>query len=248
MLTATSPPRPAARASQRRRTAAIPRPSSHTAHSRSRHPTAPETAFPHRMPRPARERCRRIRQILGMSHHIDADADRHREPAAVEHRRFQQDAGNLGAGGQHVVRPFQLETVSALACAVEAYGDPAVRHDGVERVGQRQPGNEAERGGKAKLGSRDEQQRRRKIALGRRPGAAAPAAPAFLLLGDDPQFAGIAGPGMSSASALVEPTVSWASSRNPSARASEPAEMPSVRRTSWRRLRHSVPIGPPIST
>ena len=48
-----------------------------------------------------------------MRNDIDADADRQRVAAAVELRGFQQDAGELGAVGQHVVRPFQLE---AAAC------------------------------------------------------------------------------------------------------------------------------------
>ena len=43
---------------------------------------------------------------------IDADADRQRVAAAVEQRGFEQDAGELGAVGEHVVRPFQLEAVA----------------------------------------------------------------------------------------------------------------------------------------
>ena len=78
-----------------------------------------------------------------------------REAAAVEHRRFQQDAGELGAVGQHVVRPFQLEAVAALPLPPSRpMRNLAVRHDGIERVGQRQSGNEAERRGKVQLSSR----------------------------------------------------------------------------------------------
>ena len=130
-------------------------------------------------------------------------------------RGFEQDAGELGAVGQHVVRPFQFEAVAParLSAAVGGNGDAPVGHDRVERVGQRQSGDEAERRGMLQVAVLDQKQRRGEIALGRRPDAAAPAAAAFLPLRNDPQPAGIAGGARSSASALVEPTLSCASSR-----------------------------------
>ena len=78
------------------------------------------------------------------------------------------------------------------AAAIDADADAAVRHDRRQRIGQRQPGDEAERGGKLQLATADQQQRRGKIAVRGFPVAAAPAAPALLALRDDPQPAGIA--------------------------------------------------------
>ena len=63
-----------------------------------------------------------------MGHAIDADADRHREGRIAF--AFDENAGELGASQQQVVRPFHLEQRSEL------------RRAGRHRVMQRERGNE----------------------------------------------------------------------------------------------------------
>ena len=71
----------------------------------------------------------------------------HREAAAVEDGRFQQDAGELGAG-----RPARRSAISARNGSRRpppSSRRDRLRHDGIERVRQRQAGDEAERRGEA---------------------------------------------------------------------------------------------------
>jgi hypothetical protein len=127
-----------------------------------------------------------------MSDDVDADADRQPVAAAREQRGFQQDAGELGAVGEHVVRPFQLEAAALSSAAIDADADPASRRHRGERIGERQTGDEAERRRELELAGAGEQQRRGQIAVRRLPDAAASAAAALLAFRDDPKLAGIA--------------------------------------------------------
>ena len=66
---------------------------------------------------------------------------------------------------------------------------------GADRRFEREPGGEAERRRPRLRDGHDEEQARRKIAARRLPGAAAPSVPGGLRLRDDPEPAGIPGPG-----------------------------------------------------
>ena len=165
-------------------------------------------------------------------------------------RGFQQDAGELGAVGQHVVRPFQLEAVAAApACRHRRRwrcGRPARRASSASA--QRQPGDEAERRGELQLAGRRRAAASRRDCLpasprrGRGGRARSPAASRRSRACRDRPRAHAPAPAR------------WSSRPCRALRAGSLPRLPSarvkshrLRRRSWRRLRRSSPIGPPIA-
>ena len=177
----------------------------------------------------------------GASTHVDADADRpprSAPPSSV--LALEQDAGELGAVEQHIVRPFQLEAGRAPAAPPPSQRD-ADASDGAtaQRLVEREPGDEAERGGDApaRAGST-----RSRLAA-RLPGGVAQARPRRprprgLLGGDDPEPAADRPPARAASASRVgrADRRRSAASRYPSARAvGAEREIHRVRRRSWRR-------------
>ena len=154
-------PRPAARASQSARIAAKPAPRFHCASRRSMAAdSAREQAFRRGADAGGGEVGRRDSRAGRMVRAIDADADRRpRAPLALD-----QDAGELAAVDQQIVRPFQRQPRGK---ARDAPGD---------RVVQRERRDERQLGGALRRRRIGQQQARVEIARLRHPGAAAPAA------------------------------------------------------------------------
>ena len=109
---------------------------------------------------------------------IDADPDHVGGPPASKANAFDEDAGAFRASRHQIVRPFEADVGRA-----EVVCGPRQRHAGDEaelRRGRRRTGIDHEGAGV-------------KIALRRDPNTAATASPRGLLVGDDPQPAGLAG-------------------------------------------------------
>ena len=116
--------------------------------------------------------CRMVRQLTPMP------------MAAVERiaLALDQDAGDLAAGAQHVVRPFECEAFSKRRAP-----PPRRRH------GARGPATKPSCGAAAASAGSVSRQRGMKIARRRNPWPAAPAASGGLVPRDDPQRAAFAG-------------------------------------------------------
>ena len=217
-----------------------PRPS--RGRCRSMRPTAPGTASSASASAPsAASDGRGIGQVFGMRDDVDADADRQRVAAAIELRRFEQDAGKLGAIDQHVVRPFQLEAAAARCRlpAIDADADRCRSARRRQRIGQRQPGDEAERRGKpAGRGGRSSSSVAARLPCGVTQARPRRPRPAVLPLGDDPELARIAGPRSSSASCIGRANRLERFEPYPSGTAvGASAKLIRVKRRSWRQLR-----------
>ena len=115
---------------------------------------------------------RRIVGAVRMMHAIDADPDRDASAALA----LDQDAGELVAVDQQIVRPFQHEP--------RRPGPGCVRR---WRRAARAPRRTTARGRRVRRRRIGQQQARIEIAGLRHPGAAAPAAPRGLLVRGDPQ-------------------------------------------------------------
>ena len=170
-LTRIGLPTPAARASQSARIAAKPAPRFHCARRGDhRGRQRREQAFRRGADAGGGEIGRRKIGAGRMMHAIDADPDRDARPLALD-----QDAGELVAVDQKIIRPFQHQPIGQ---ARDAPADGVVQR---ERRDERQLGKALRR---RRIG---EQQARVEIAGLRHPGAAAPAAPRGLALRGDPQ-------------------------------------------------------------
>ena len=104
-----------------------------------------------------------------------------------------QDASDLGAAEQNVVRPFKAQAAELFRGQMAGYGI-----EGGER------GDERELGGSAGAYAEAQPEGRVEIALRRVPAPAAAAAPFALLIRDDPERASAPEPSCRSASAFVE--------------------------------------------
>src|SRR5258707_6662066 len=119
----------------------------------------------------AAERGARIAHLRELRREADIDADANHDVldlAALPDRALGQDAGDLAAANEHVVRPLQAHVA-------------ACRHD----VGDSEGCNEPELGRTRSVTGRPQDGRRVEIADRRDPVAAAPAAPARLLARPD---------------------------------------------------------------
>ncbi len=107
--------------------------------------------------------------------------------------RFEQDAGELGAIGEHVVGPFERDAdlrVGAVDAVLARAPRAARRREGAV---ERDTGDEAERGGDRRIAIGNDQEAGGEIAGGRLPGAAAAAPARGLLQRGEPDLADIAG-------------------------------------------------------